>query len=62
MKRVKAWKKLLSVVLSSAIVVTTLAPAAVVSAEELPSVQQSAEILNSDGVYSTRVAPLARVF
>ena len=49
MKRVKAWKKLLSVMLSSAIVVTTLAPAAVVSAEELPSVQQSAEILNSDG-------------
>ena len=49
MKRVKAWKKLLSVVLSSAIVVTTLAPGAVVSAEELPSVQQSAEILNSDG-------------
>ena len=49
MKRVKTWKKLLSVMLSSAIVVTTLAPAAVVSAEELPSVQQSAEILNSDG-------------
>lgn len=49
MKSVKTWKKLLSVVLSSAIIVTTLAPGAVVSAEENPSVQQGAEILNFDG-------------
>ena len=35
--------------LSSAIIVTTLAPGAVVSAEENPSVQQGAEILNFDG-------------
>lgn len=49
MKSVKTWKKLLSVVLSSAIIVTTLAPGAVVSAEENPSVQQGTEILNFDG-------------
>lgn len=49
MKSVKTWKKFLSVVLSSAIIVTTLAPGAVVSAEENPSVQQGAEILNFDG-------------
>lgn len=44
MKSVKTWKKFLSVVLSSAIIVTTLAPGAVVSAEENPSVQQGAEV------------------
>ena len=49
MKSVKTWKKLLSVVLSSAIIVTTLAPGAVASAAENPSVQQGAEILNFDG-------------
>ena len=49
MKSVKTWKKLLSVVLSSAIIVTTLAPGAVVSAEENPSVQQGAEVLEFDG-------------
>ena len=35
--------------LSSAIIVTTLAPGAVVSAEENPSVQQGAEVLDFDG-------------
>lgn len=35
--------------LSSAIIVTTLAPGAVVSAEENPSVQQGAEVLEFDG-------------
>ena len=49
MKSVKTWKKFLSVVLSSAIIVTTLAPGAVVSAEENPSVQQGAEVLEFDG-------------
>ena len=49
MKSVKTWKKFLSVVLSSAIIVTTLAPGAVVSAEENPSVQQGAEVLDFDG-------------
>lgn len=49
MKSVKTWKKLLSVVLSSAIIVTTLAPGAVASAAENPSVQQGAEVLDFDG-------------
>ena len=49
MKSVKTWKKFLSVVLSSAIIVTTLAPGAVASAEENPSVQQGAEVLDFDG-------------
>lgn len=49
MKSVKTWKKLLSVVLSSAIIVTTLAPGAVASAAENPSVQQGAEVLDFGG-------------